>query len=259
VLASALLALPIVGLYGATGAMVLRRLRDTGLPAFGWFALFWIGIGTYGLAEAAWSLSWLAGAQDFRIALVVLHVKIVASVVAFLGLVAYVVLLVTGRRALLKPLVGAYVLLLVATEAFYAWKGPVGQRAGVWGMRLEYVQTSVEPWWTMLLVALFVPPMIAALAYASLARIAADPALRRRIALMALALLGFFGPLLLGWMNGNWVWWGLAEKALSLVTALAGLVAMGDAARSTASLQGRVVTHRIQQEAALRARARELL
>lgn len=258
-LVSALLALPIVGLYFATGALVLRRRRDTGVPAFAWFALFWLGVGTYGLAEAAWSLAWLAGAHGLWLGLLVLQVKIFASVSAFLGLVAYVALLVTGRRRLLRPLVAAYALLFLATETFYLWKGPIGQRVGLWGMRLDYVQTSVEPWWTMLLVALFVPPMLAALAYASLARIADDPILRRRIGLMALALLGFFGPLLLGWMSGNIPWWGLAEKGLSLLTALAGLAAMGDAARGTGTLEGKVAAHRIRREAALQARARELL
>lgn len=261
VLASVLLALPIVGLYFAIGARVLQRRAATGSAAFGHFALFWVGIGAYGLVEAAWGALHLAGVRHLGVGLLVLHLKILFSVAAFYGLVSYVALVLTGRRRVLAALGAMYLLLFAAAETFYMWKGPVGQHAGVWGLRLDYVQTSVEPWWTLLLVGLFVPPMLAALAYASLAAVAQDDAQRRRILLTGLTFMGFFAPMLAGWMHGGWYWWGLAEKGIGLLTGLAGLTAamMPTTEEGAGSLAHLRALRRHQRDAALRVRADELV
>lgn len=259
VLASVLLALPIVGLYLAIGARVLRRRSATGSVAFGHFALFWLGIGAYGFVEAAWGALHLAGVRHLAVGLVVLHLKIFFSVAAFYGLVSYVALVLTGRRRVLVALGALYLLLFAAAETFYMWKGPVGQREGVWGIRLEYAQTAVEPWWTLLLVALLVPPMLAAFAYAGLAAVSKDRAQRRRILLTALTFLGFFAPMLAGWMNGGWYWWGLAEKGIGLLTGLAGLTAamMPTTQEDAGSLAHLRDLRRIEREAEMAARTDE--
>ncbi|HEX2021480.1 MAG TPA: hypothetical protein VHH36_02120 [Candidatus Thermoplasmatota archaeon] len=208
------------------GAKFHRRSRLEAQPVLAWFAAFWVGIGAYGLAEAAWALAYGAGATDLAVGLFVLHAKIVASVAGFASLVVYLLLVRGADRRFVGALVGAYGLVLALVETFYAWRDPIAQEPGVWGMRLEYARNSVEPWWTLLLVVLMLPPFLASLSYATLLRHARDPVVRWRIQLVSLSLFAFFLPMFLAWRVGGWPYWGLIEKGLGAVMAGGVVLAM---------------------------------
>lgn len=218
--------------YLVAGVLVARRKRALS----GAFAAFWLGIGTYAVAEAFWVLEWAYGGGSLALALLVLQVKIVSIVAAFGGLVTHLVGVYTGSRPAVRWTRFAYLLVLLLVEWTYALRQPIGVQGGEWGIRLVYANPQVEPLWTIMLATLMLPPALGAIAYLSLARVADDPRLRRRILLTGAALLLFFVPTFLAWQAGGWPWWGLTEKLLGAATALVMLGAqLGDEERRLAA------------------------
>ena len=224
--ASAFLQLPVALALLVVGAKLHRRSRLSGQPAFAWFAAFWVGIGTYALVEALWSVAWLAGFQRLEVGLFALHMKIVASCVGFAGLVAYLLSIHGRDKRIIAVVVGAYSIVAALAETFYSWRAPVAQEPGVWGMRLLYAVNDTQPWWTLVVLMLFLPPFLAAISYATLLRHARDPAIRYRIALTSASLLLFFAPLAIGWRSGGAPWWGGVEKALGILMTIGIVLAL---------------------------------
>lgn len=255
---SAAFTLPLAIAYLVVGARVHRRSRLEQQPALAWFAAFWVGIGAYGFVEAAWMWTHLVGVGSWPFALFVLHVKVVATVVGFGGLVMYMLVVYGAGRKTLALVVAAYAMLLAAAETFYSWRQPVAQEAGQWGMRLLYAQNDTQPYWTALMALMFVPPLVATLAYAALLRTTSDPALRYRIKLVSASLLAFFVPAFLGWRAGGFAWWGGVEKALSALMAVGIVLALWPPPSVRAALDA-TQEEREGAESALRARARDLI
>lgn len=225
-IASALLGVPLAISFLVVGAKLHRRSRLEGRATLMFFASFWIGIGAYAFVEAAWSLAFLAGIASMPLALLVLHVKTIGTVVAFAGLVSYILAIRAADARVRGVVVGAYGVVLALTSTFYSWRDPVAQQPHAWGMRLVYANNSVEPWWTLLLFVLFLPPFLATVSYALLLRHTSEPELRYRIALTSASLLAFFAPLFLGWRAGNLPWWGAIEKGLAIVMATGMILAL---------------------------------
>lgn len=251
-LVSAVLGLLVGSGYLVVGAMIATQ-RRRGKTSF---AAFWLGVGAYAVAEALWVFSAMAAPPSLPVALLVLQIKIVSIVAGFAGLVTYLVSVYTGSRAATRATLLAYVLVLVFVEWVYAMRQPVGVREGVWGLQLVYAVPSVEPWWTIMLAALLLPPTLAAIAYLSLARLADEPALRRRILLTGASLLLFFVPTFLAWRAGGWPWWGLTEKTLSALTAalmIAGQLAAREEGRRLVAVR-RSRRDSLQEELAARAK-----
>lgn len=214
---SAFLQLPLAIALLVVGAKIHQRSRQEERPALAWFSAFWVGIGAYALVEDLWMLSYLAGLDSLVVGHLVLHVKIVASCVGFAGLVAYLMSIHGRDRRLIAVVVGAYVVVAALVETYYSWRQPIAQEPGTWGMRLLYVVNDTQPWWTLIVLLLFLPPFIAAIFYATLVRHAREPALRYRITLTSWSLMLFFAPLILGWRAGGFPWWGGVEKILGVL------------------------------------------
>lgn len=258
-LASVVVTLPLALAFLVVGARFHRRSREEKQPALLLFAAFWVGVGLYGLAEALWILAWLAGVSSLPVALLVLHLKIVATVGGFAGLVGYLLAIRGVDRRIIGAIFGSYALVLAVVETFYSWRTPVGQEAGSWGMSLVYLENATEPWWSMLLVLLFVPPLLASLSYALLLRTTDDPTVRYRIALTSASLFLFFAPLFLGWRAGGFPWWGGVEKGLSALMALGVILATWPPSRVRKRLAAMPVVERAVRDAALKRRAMELV
>lgn len=260
-LLSTAITLPLAFAYLVVGAKIHRRSRIESQPALAWFAAFWIGVGAYGMAEGAWMMAHLAGLSSWPLALFILHAKIVATVAGFGGLVVYLLAIHGVDRRRIALVVAGYAILLAALETFYSWRDPIAQEPGTWGMRLLYANNDTQPYWSVLMALMFVPPTLAALSYAALLRHADDPALRYRISLVSLSLLAFFLPAFAGWRAGGFAWWGAVEKALSATMAVGVLLALWPPRpiRDALSRLPARSVRRAAKERALLARARELL
>lgn len=210
---SAALGLAIAGIYlGAAGMLARRAAARRGL----WlFALFWAGIGVYAAADSGWALLMALFDPPLAVGIVALELKILGGVAGFFGLVGYLLLVYTGRAGAVVAAGCYHVALFLLVEYHYQRRSPIGQREGVWGAALEYANPQ-DGLWTAMTLALFVPPVLAAAAYAALARVAPPGPLRWRIVFTSLALVGFFASMTLGWLHGRWPWWGLTERLLAL-------------------------------------------
>lgn len=212
-------------LFATAGVRTWRRARATASPPLRAFAVFWLAAGAYLGLNAMWIVAWLAGLDALPVSIAILEAKVAAVCASFAGLVCYLLAIYAGRRRLVLPVGAAYAGLLLAMETYYAWRAPVGQHASLASLGLDYLRPQQTLVWDALLVLLFVPPIVATLAYASLHRLGADPAARRRIRWTAASLLLFFAPDLVGWLAGRWTGWDVVELALALCAGVGMLLA----------------------------------
>lgn len=188
-------------------------------PAQSFFALFWLGIGFYAIADGGWSLAVPLLAPPLALGIVILHLKILAVSAGFFGLVYYLAYLYTGRSSLVWPVLAFYVLALVVTTYSYGLRDPIGQAVGTWGSGLRYANPEGAAS-KLAFVLLFAPPLLAAIAYGALFPRLPTKAQRRRVLATSSAFAVFFGGLLLGWMTDVVPNWPLIEKGLGIAAAL---------------------------------------
>lgn len=218
------LGLLVSALYLAIAGIEGARAARSGDVAMSWFAMFWALIGIHALAESTWALSLAFLSVPLTASVAVLHLKILTGVAAFFGLVYYLLVVYTGRRGLLLPLVVVYLAIFFVVTLHYVARDPIGHETRAWFAGLIYANDGATTW-PLIVGLLFAPPLFATGAYALLVRAAVDSAQRKRIAVTALGLGAFFGSYLFGWLNDTWEWWGLVERLVALGTALAVLIA----------------------------------
>ena len=221
--AAALLSVATGVAYALVGARFARRAsaeREGALP-LGLFSLFWFAVAFYGLTDGLWSLAVPTLAPPVAVGITILHLKTLAGCLGFFGLVYYLTYLYTGDRRLLVPLAAFYSVVYVLVLYGYVAADPVGQVVQPWRSGLVYANPGTF-FDTLSVIALFAPPLVAAIAYARLYPKTPDPVKRRRILTISAAFATFFGGLLFGWLGGSvWYWWPLVEKALALGAILA--------------------------------------
>lgn len=202
--------------YGLVGWRFARRAREGGGLPLGLFTLFWFAVAYYGVTDGLWSLAVPLVDPPVAVGVTILYTKTLVGCLGFFGLVAYLAFVYTGTRRLLVPLAAFYALVYVLVLYSYVHADPVGQEVQAWRSGLVYANqgTFLD---TLSVLALFVPPLVAAVAYARLVTKTDDPRQRRRIVTVSAAFATFFGGLLFGWLGGSvWYWWPLAEKLLAL-------------------------------------------
>lgn len=206
--------------YLAVGVVFARQARGRGLP-LALFSLFWLAIGFYGVTDGLWSLAVPTLGPDLSVGVTILVLKTLVGCAGFFGLVYYLLFVYTGDRRLLVPLAAFYGLVYVVVLYSYLDAQPVGQVAQTWRSGLVYANggTFLDLLGTL---ALFVPPLVATVAYARLVPKTHDPAQRRRVLTVSASLVVFFGGLLVGWVGiSAWFWWPLVEKGLGVATGVA--------------------------------------
>lgn len=231
VLVGSVLGLAVAALYGWLGREHARRATTGGLgPAA--FAVFWYGIAAHAAVESLWAVSVVLWTQPLWVGILVLLVKIGTGVAAIGGLVLYMLLIYTGNARAAVGVVLAYSALQSLMTWEYLSRVPLAPELRTWyaGLRYQHPEGAAHD---ALAVALFLPPLVAAVAYLSLLRVTTDPLQRRRIVATSASLAVFFGGFLLGWVHERWFWWGLLERVLALGAA-AGVLA-ASLALSTAS------------------------
>lgn len=213
------LAVALAGGLSVLCIALARHFVRRGDAEGGWpwrlFATFWTGMAVYVGLDASWALGVAAGVVPLALSLAVLHVKIVAAVAAFFGLVAYLLYVYTGSPRSVRVVAFLYVAIFLVTVYFYVWRGPVGHHVTPWGASLDYAKPG-GAFQQAVIVLLFLPPALAALAYAMLIPVTPKGKARLRVAVTCVSLFVLFAGLTLGWLNGKWLWWGLAEKVLAL-------------------------------------------
>lgn len=131
--------------------------------------------------------------------LMVTMVTLALLCVGLWGLLFYLLFLFTSRRGIALPLALAYVLYFAFLAYFIVAGDPASVESTKWGQELEYADPieSGPIYWAAVLL-LILPPFLAAGGYLSLYWKADQPVQKRRILLVSLSILVWFGSALVG-------------------------------------------------------------
>jgi hypothetical protein len=142
--------------------------------------------------------------------------------VGLCGLLFYLVFLFTERRSLLMPMIIGYAGFFVFLLWFILSGHPDGLERTAWGTTLHYADPiDSGPAFVAAIILLLGPQVTAAIGYLSLYWKVDDPLLRRRILLVSLSILAWFGSSLIGTGldAAESDWWGLTSRLIGLVAA----------------------------------------
>lgn len=218
ILAGSTLGLLVAALYAYIGIDQARRARTTGFAAIA-FATFWLAIGFHAAIESGWAMWVVLGEPDLAIGVSVLLLKIGTGVLGIGGLVVYLLLVYGMPKRFLPRIFVAYSALYALMVYDYLSRVPLASETRTWYAGLRY-QFPEGPLHNVVAVLLFLPPLLATVAYLFLLRHTEDPSQRSRIIATGSSLVVFFATFLLGWVHERWMWWGLIERSLAIGTSV---------------------------------------
>lgn len=221
--------LPLLGLVLAAGSAALfflvgnamqgRQVSPDARPAQLAFVTWWYGIGAVSLVGVLMGLPWFPA--DLGLHLALTGLLLVVLCVALTGLMQYLVFLYTSRNLLVWIALG-YAVMFAVFVAYLVQSDPVGIEVTRWGTELQMANEITRgPLYWALIVLLLVPPIVAGAAYLSLLRVAREPFMRRRILLVSLSVMLWFGSSLFGLAPGAQEadWWRVASRLIGLAAA----------------------------------------
>lgn len=227
VAAGSALTLGAATLYGVVALRFARRgaaKGGEGGRAVALFALFWGALAFYGATDALWSLAVPLFAPPLALGVAILYAKTVVATVGFFALVDHLLFLYSGSARLRWPIALAYGLIGAFVLYTYVSAAPIGQEVQTWRSGLVYAENG-RLLDTIAVLALFVPPALASLAYMALYWRVEERAVRLRILSVSASLFVFFGGTALGWTLPVGDWWPLVERGLAIAAVSAVLQA----------------------------------
>lgn len=208
-------------LFFLVGRTVQRRqVSAESRSANAGFVTWWYGIAALTVVGALQALPGFP--LDLRLFLVLTVVLVFVLCAALVGLIHYLIFLYTSRRNVLAYLVVGYIAFFVVFLAFIWQSHPIGVDAERWGPAIEYERTiDSGPLYVALIAGLLGPPLVAAAAYLRLYRVVGDPMLKRRILLVSLSILVWFGSSLFGLAPGveGADWWRVSSRLIAMAAA----------------------------------------
>lgn len=180
------------------------------------FVVWWYSLAAATLLGAVAALPVFADLEAF-LTLTILTLLVLC--VGLCGLLFYLVFLFTARRSLLVPMAIGYAGFFVFLVWFILSGQPIGIETTPWGPELVYAEPIEGGPLAMTALALLIgPQLVASLGYLSLYWKTDDPLLRRRILLVSLSILAWFGSSLVG--TGADVsesdWWRFTSRLIGL-------------------------------------------
>jgi hypothetical protein len=218
-------------LYLYVGQVLRRRQVSADAKlAHGMFILWWEAIGWLGILTGAVLIDYtLQGAMPSWLYQTYIVFVLMVLFVALWGLQFYLVYLYTGSKRSFIPLGIFYTLLFLATVALveWTWAQPFRVTDNGWQL-VQDPQVQLGPVAGLLFSLVVVGPQVfAAIAYARLYRKTSDRTQRYRIALIASAIIVWFGSSIAGTAAGvtTSVYWQLFSRVVSIAGALIILIA----------------------------------
>jgi hypothetical protein len=185
------------------------------------FVVWWYALAGATFLGAATNLPLFADLEAF-LALTILSLLVLS--IGLCGLLFYLVFLFTEKRSLLLPMAIGYAGFFLFLAWFILAPQPIGVESNGWGRELVYADEEAltsGPLLGLAIALLIGPQIVAALGYLSLYWKVDDPMLRRRILLVSLSILTWFGSGLIG--TGSDVaesdWWQLTSRLIGLAAA----------------------------------------
>jgi hypothetical protein len=186
-------------IYAYVGHRLARRPSSLhGQLAVTLFALWWYALAASTAINGIEDLLAHAGVRRLDVFVTASLVNILAVCIAMWGLLYYLLFLFTGNRSMLLPLSLFYVLYYTLLVYYVTHAAPVGLDVGEWDVALEYAHPNQGPLFTVVLVLLVAPAMLASLGYLTFLREVKDRSQRYRILVVSLSIIIWFGSALAG-------------------------------------------------------------
>ena len=218
-LVSILLSLASATLFLLVGrAVYLRPVSTESVRARNAFVLWW---STLGLVTVIGLVLQAPGFPLTVSAFLTVTIVILALLcVGLWGLLFYLLFLFTNRRDLAVPLAIGYVLYFAFLTYFIMAGDPTSVESTKWGHEIEYADPieSGPVYWAAILL-LILPPFLAAGGYLSLYWKADQPVQKRRILLVSMSILVWFGSALVSTGAGESDAWRIVSRLIGLAAA----------------------------------------
>lgn len=184
-LASIATYLLVAGLYGHIGLRLFSRpSHGNAMRACRCFGLFWFGLGTHSALAATLTIAELVGDASAELTAAAAYAASFAIAIMCGGLMAYLLYVFTGRRAVFRWVGVAYAIQLVPLVGVVWFLQPTGVTMEGWIPIIDYARaegSALDPIVTLVFV---LPPLIAAGSYVALFTRLKDPASRWRLGLV---------------------------------------------------------------------------
>ena len=206
-------------LYGYVGIRLAGRPVSAGArAAHRAFVAWWIGLAAVSVVGAVATLAAAAGVTDLAFHLTLTHVLFVGLFASLGALLYYLLYVYTGRPGWTLPLTAAYGAMYGLTAYIVRHFQPQSVRIGRWRAEIVYAAQPdrLDPLVLTWMALLVVPPVVAALAYATLWFRVREPAKRWRIGLVSGSISIWFASGLVAYVAdvGSTDAWQLASRFL---------------------------------------------
>jgi hypothetical protein len=228
-LISTLFALASAAIYFYVGYRLARRQVATPDARLAWnlFVVWWYGLAASTLLTGVMNLLGLLNITDLALFLTFSQINLLTVCAGLYGLMYYLIYLFTGKRKLLAPLTLFYIAYYALVAYYLNSLKPVGVTVGNWNTTLQYQQSLIGPFFTLILFLLVMPQIIGSFAYFTLFFRVEETTQKYRIALVSWSIIVWFGMSFLARLTGlsQQVWWQFFSRLLSLTAALTILMA----------------------------------
>jgi len=223
-LISALFSIASAAIYGYVAARLRQRTISNPGARFAWqlFGLWW-----YCLAATTLVSGLLHSLGAFNIVslpffVALTYINLLLICIALWGLLYYLVYLFTGSQRFLVPLTIFYVLYYVLLVYYITASDPARVEITRWTTRLVYADPITGPFFSLVLVLLVFPQILASLAYFTLFFRVREATQRYRVLLVSWCIILWFGSAFVASVTGlsQEDWWQIVSRLIGLGAAL---------------------------------------
>jgi hypothetical protein len=225
----AIFSLASAGIYFYVGRSLSRRHVATQDARLAWnlFVTWWYALAGTTFAGGVLSLLGATGITDLPLFLTFTQVNLLTICVALHGLIYYLLYLFTGSRKVLAPLTIFYIVYYILLTYYINFLEPISVSVGKWSTTLKYQQSATGPFFTVVLILLVVPQVIAGIAYFTLYFRVKEITQKYRVAVVSWSIIIWFLSTFIASISGlsQYDWWQITSRLIGLSATLAILMA----------------------------------
>jgi hypothetical protein len=223
-LAGTLFSIASAAIYGYVARRLSQRTISNPDARFAWrsFDLWWYCLAATTLVRGILHLLGAFNIVSLPLFVALTHVNILLICIALWGLLYYLVYLFTGSQRFLIPLTIFYILYYVLLVYYITASDPARVEITRWRTQLVYAHPVTGSLFTVVLVLLVFPQILAALAYFALFFRVREATQRYRILLVSWCIILWFGSAFVASVTGlsQEDWWQIVSRLIGLGAAL---------------------------------------
>ena len=211
-------------IYGYVAARLSQRTISNPGAQFAWqlFGLWWYCLAATTLVSGFLHLLGAFSLVSLPLFVALTYVNLLLICIALWGLLYYLVYLFTGSRRILVPLTIFYVLYYVLLVYYITASVPARVEITRWTTQLVYARPITGPFFSLVLILLVFPQILASLAYFTLFFRVREATQRYRVLLVSWCIILWFGSAFVASVTGlsQEDWWQILSRLIGLGAAL---------------------------------------